>query len=86
MHSRRLTWSFSAYDKDTGMFLAPLTERDLQCLIDTLEEETSSDQDYYIDLEIIDVLAEAGASSSLLSLLKNALGDREGFEIRWERR
>jgi len=78
--------AISAYDKDTGKFLATLTEQDLQCLIDALEEETTSDQDYYIDLEVIDVLEEAGASSSLLSLLKNALGDREGFEIRWERK
>ena len=78
--------AISAYDKDTGEFLATLTEQDLQCLIDALEEETTSDQDYYIDLEVIDVLEEAGASSSLLSLLKNALGDREGFEIRWERK
>jgi hypothetical protein len=78
--------AISAYDKDTGKFLATLTEQELQCLIDNLEEETTSDQDYYIDLEVIDVLEEAGASSSLLSLLKNALGDREGFEIRWERK
>jgi hypothetical protein len=78
--------AISAYDKDTGRFLATLTEQDLQCLVDNLEEETTSDKDYYIDLEVIDVLEEAGASFSLLSLLKNALGDREGFEIRWERK
>jgi processive 1,2-diacylglycerol beta-glucosyltransferase len=77
--------TISAYDNDTGKFLATLTEQELQCLMDNLEEETESDQDYYIDLEVIDVLKEGGASSSLLLLLTNALGDREGFEIRWER-
>ena len=78
--------TISAYDKDTGGFLATLTDDDLQCLIDNLEEESSSDQDYYIDLDVIDVLADAGASASLVSTLKSALGSREGFEIRWERK
>ena len=78
--------AISAYDKETGKFLATLTEQDVQCLIDNLEEETESDKDYYIDLDVIDVLEEAGASPSLLSLLKDALGDREGFEFRWERK
>ena len=78
--------TISAYDKDTGKFLATLTDQDLQCLVGVLEEETASDQDYYIDLDVIDLLEEAGASPSLVSLLKSTLGDREGFEIRWERK
>jgi hypothetical protein len=78
--------TISAYDKDTGRFLATLTDQELQCLIDNLEEEETSDQDYYIDLDVIDLLEEAGASRSLVSLLKSTLGDREGFEIRWERK
>ena len=78
--------TISAFDKDTGSFLATLTEQELQCLIDNLEKESTSDQDYYIDLEVIDLLEEAGASYSLLSLLTSTLGTREGFEIRWERK
>ena len=78
--------AISAYDKDTGRFLATLTDQELQCLIDNLEEERTSDQDYYIDIEVIDLLEEPGASPSLVSLLKNTLSDREGFEIRWERK
>ncbi len=78
--------SISAYDKDTGTHLATLTEQELKCLVDNLEQESTSDQDYYIDLEVIDLLEAAGASYSLLSLLTATLGTREGFEIRWERK
>src|SRR5262245_60312519 len=85
-HQKETNLTISAYDKETGRFLSTLTDQDLQCLIDNLEEETPSDQDYYIDVEVIALLEEAGAPPSLLSMLKNALGDREGFEIRWERK
>jgi len=78
--------TISAYDKDTGTYLATLTEQELRCLTENLEQESTSDQDYYIDLEVIDLLEAAGASYSLLSLLTTTLGTREGFEIRWERK
>jgi hypothetical protein len=31
------------------------------------------------------MLGERGGSEALMSLLRGALGDREGFEIRWQR-
>ena len=51
---------------------------------DKFEEESSTDQDYYIDLDTVDMLAEAGAPESLLEVLRGALAGRTDCEIRWE--
>jgi hypothetical protein len=37
------------YDNASGAELGTLTEEQLQFLIDNLEEETSDDQDYYLN-------------------------------------
>ena len=65
--------------------LGAISETDLQFLIDNLEEETSDDQDYYLRPETIAMLEERGASSALIELLRTALGDRQGVEVRWQR-
>jgi hypothetical protein len=50
----------------------------LQFLIDELEEESATDQDYYIDAMTIDMLQQDGGEANLIALLRNALGAREG--------
>ena len=52
---------------------------------DHLEEESGEDQDYYFSAATIDALEEEGADAELVALLRQALGDREGVELRWER-
>jgi processive 1,2-diacylglycerol beta-glucosyltransferase len=74
-----------AYDNDTGSVLGELSEAQLQFLIDQLEETSTADQDYYLDPPALDMLADAGCDQDLLELLRGALGDRDGFELRWER-
>jgi processive 1,2-diacylglycerol beta-glucosyltransferase len=73
------------FDSDSGTRLGTLTEEQLQFLIDQLEEESPQDQDYYIDEQTLDMLVEAGGDPGLLDMLRDALGDRDGLEIRWER-
>ncbi len=73
------------FDNETGAALGTITESQLQFLIDQLEEETSDDQDYYLIPRTLELLEQRGADAELLSLLKSGLGEREGFEIRWER-
>jgi hypothetical protein len=73
-------------DKDTGQQLGQISDEDLQFLINALEEESLSDTDYYISGETIDLLAERGASTELVSLLRSSLGGREGVEIVWSRK
>jgi hypothetical protein len=74
------------YNKATNELLGSITEADLKVLVDALEEESSKDQDYYIDAATIDVIGDGRASDYLLKLLRAALGDSQGVDIRWNRR
>jgi hypothetical protein len=58
----------------------------LKFLIQQFEEESSGDQDYYIDQPTLDMLKEENAPRNLVDLLQRALGTRDGMEIRWSRR
>ena len=72
------------YDKQSGQALGALSAVELQFLADRLEEESSTDQDYYIDVDTVERLVEEGAPAALVALLRTALGGREDCEIRWE--
>ena len=41
------------YNKSTDELLGSITEADLQVLTDALDEESSDDEDYYIDAATI---------------------------------
>ena len=73
------------YDNQTGAVLGTLSERQLQFLVDQLEEETAEDQDYWLRAETLELLEKRGADAELLALLRSSMGDRKGFEIRWSR-
>ena len=73
------------YDAESNELLGTISPDELQYLVDQLEEEDSEDQDYYIDRGTLAWFAEHHADSHLLKLLREALGDREGTDIRWER-
>ena len=70
-------------DAETNKPIGTITEGQLQFLIDELEEESATDQDYYIDAVTIDMLQQDSGDAHLIALLRNALGAREGFEVRW---
>ena len=74
------------YNNATNELLGSITDADLQVLQDGLEEESSSDRDYYINAATIDLLGDGRASEHLLGLLRRALGSTDGVEIRWQRR
>jgi hypothetical protein len=74
--------AINLYDAATGDLLGEISEEQLQFLQDRFEEETSDDQDYYINRATLDTLKEAGADASLLSMLERALKGDEG-DIRW---
>jgi len=77
------TPTIQLYDNELQVWLGEITEQQLQFLIDHLEEESSQDQDYYLNRTTLEMLAEAGADPTLLALLQQGLGDREAMEIRW---
>ncbi|MFO1494357.1 MAG: hypothetical protein U1F26_06840 [Lysobacterales bacterium] len=72
-------------DLETGSLITTLSEDDLAFLVRELEEESGDDQDYYIDIGTLQLLAEAGGNRELLKLLGQALGAREGMEVVWRR-
>ncbi|RIK13538.1 MAG: galactosyldiacylglycerol synthase [Anaerolineae bacterium] len=65
--------------------LGTITEAQLQFLIDSMEEESTTDQDYYIEPATLDYLEARGASDELIEQLRGYLGDHDGLTIRWER-
>ena len=72
------------YDKETGDTLGQITETQFQFLIDQLEEESSTDTDYYLNRAMIFFLEEKGADSDLINKLYEMLGDRDEMEVRWD--
>jgi len=74
------------YNSETNQLIGSISEDELEVLLQGLEEESSQDQDYYIESATIDLLADDGASEELLGLLRAALGESDGVDIRWERR
>lgn len=74
------------YNNETNVLVGTITEADLKVLADHLEEESSEDQDYYIDAATIDVIGDGQATEHLLGVLRKALGTADGVEIRWQRR
>ena len=73
------------YNKKTNALLGDVSEEDVQCLIDVLEEEDSKDVDYFIDLDTVDILEDNGASMDLVQMLRAAIGAGEGVDIRWQK-
>jgi hypothetical protein len=73
------------YDAEGGTSLGAISDAQLQRLIDSLEEESSTDQDYYLTAATIDMLESDGADPQLVRILREALAGREGMDIRWAR-
>jgi hypothetical protein len=65
--------------------LGDISDQDARFLVDQLEEESEDDDDYFIDVNTIDVLEAAGASESLLTILKNAVSASAGLDVRLEK-
>ncbi len=72
------------FDKHNDRALGEISEGELQFLIDELEEEDRHDKDYYIDAATVDYLVSRNANAHLIALLRSAIGDSDGADIRWE--
>ena len=70
------------YNSDTGEAIGEINEEQLEFLIEQLEEESEEDESYYIDNSTIDYLEENGADDDLVTLLRKALGEEDGVEIK----
>ena len=72
------------YRADTGERIGDVDERVLGQLIAALEEEDSTDRDYFIDANTLEYLAAQGVDPSVLTMIRGAVGE-QGSDIRWER-
>lgn len=72
-------------DSESGKPIGTISEAQLETLQGYLEEEDSGDQDYYIDAATLDWFENEDVDSALTTLLREALGTREGMDIRWTR-
>ena len=70
-------------DKESGLVIGSVTEKQLRFLTDQMEEESRDDTDYYISRDTLEVFEEQGIDRELLALLRSALGNREEMEIEW---
>ena len=73
------------HDAESGAPIGPITDAQLEFLVDRLEEESPDDRDYYINRATVDGFEEEGADAALVALLRKALGERDEMEIRWTR-
>jgi hypothetical protein len=74
------------FDAESNTSIGTITEDQLHFLAFQLEEESDTDQRYYIDASTIDMLKEDGGDANLIALLQKALGTREAIEVRWVRK
>jgi hypothetical protein len=62
--------------------LGPLTEDQLDFLMENLDEEFDEDMEYFLDQHTLEYLKDQRADNSLLSLLEKALsGYQDGVDI-----
>ncbi len=72
------------YNKSSQVLIGDITPAQLQVLVDYFEEESETDQDYWLNQGDIDFLQERGADEPLISILKAALGNAEDMDIEWK--
>ncbi len=62
--------------------LGKITEKQLDFLIDNLEEEFDEDEEYFLNPDTLEYLKEQGADSDLITMLNSALaGCQDGVDI-----
>jgi hypothetical protein len=72
-------------DAATGRTLEAITDQQFQALVDALEEESTDDRDYYINVDTVEMLEAEGADPQLVAILRRALDGREDMDLSWQR-
>jgi hypothetical protein len=73
------------YNYDNDAQLGEITDAQLRFLTESMEEESSEDQDYYLDENTLEYLIGRGADPTLVDLLRAALVGKNSVTIRWEK-
>ncbi|HVV84863.1 MAG TPA: hypothetical protein VHE35_17485 [Kofleriaceae bacterium] len=73
------------YRVDTDETIGQINEKQLQFLVDMLEEEDDEDTEYFIDQDTLELFSDNNCDPELLAMLESALEDGEdGVDIGWE--
>lgn len=72
------------FDAASGARIGRITEAQLQALVSWMEEESTEDRDYYVSTDTLDMMEQSGIDPTLVAVLKQALGDRDDMDIRYE--
>jgi processive 1,2-diacylglycerol beta-glucosyltransferase len=72
------------FDADSGARIGRITEAQWRALIGWMEEESEDDRDYYISAEEVELMEEDGIDPGLIAVLRQALGQRQDMDIRYE--
>ena len=72
------------FDAASGARIGRITEAQLQALVSWMEEESTEDRDYYVSADTLDMMEQGGIDPTLVAVLRQALGDRDDMDIRYE--
>jgi hypothetical protein len=73
------------HSAESGQVVGEISEEQMALLRAHLVEESSADRDFYVTKDTIAMLEEAGADADLAGVLRAAIGDGPGAEVRWSR-
>jgi len=76
---------YKIYNNENGELLGAINDTEMTSLTSLLEEESAEDRDYYITADTVDYLEANGADAALVALLRKAVGNADGVEVRWSR-
>ncbi|HVH12920.1 MAG TPA: hypothetical protein VM759_07710 [Longimicrobium sp.] len=68
-----------------GTVAGEISEEQFAFLREQFEEESLTDEDYYVDAATLELLEENGADAGLIAVLRAAVGPAGDGEIRWSR-
>lgn len=71
------------YLKDSQQLLVDLSDADLAAMMEAMEEESSTDRDYFIDLDTVYLLRAVGVSESVAVAMETAIGESDGIDVVW---
>ncbi len=72
------------YDVASSAKVGRITEKQLQALMGWMEEESTTDRDYYLTAEDCELMEEQGIDPTLIAVLREALKGRDDMDIRYQ--
>ncbi len=72
------------YDVASNAKVGRITDQQLQALMGWMEEESTTDRDYYLTAEDCELMEEQGVDPTLIEVLRDALHGRDDMDIRYQ--